>query len=51
MTDVAGLEHVNAADHVVHLAEAELSHDLAKLFGDEEEEVDDVFGLALELRS
>ena len=43
---VADVEHVHAADHVVERAEAELGHDLADFFGEEEEEVDDVFGLA-----
>ena len=36
------------ADHLVEGAEAERRHDLAHFFGDEEEEVDDVLGLALE---
>ena len=41
-----GIDLVDAADHLVDLAEAKLGHVLADLFGDEEEEVDDVFGLA-----
>ena len=45
----AHVEHVDAADHLVDGAEAELRHDLAHLFGDEEDEVDDVLGLAREL--
>ena len=40
---------VDAADHVIELAEAEIRHDLPQLLGDEEEEIDDVLGLALEL--
>ena len=47
--DVAHVEHVDAADHLVDRAEAELGHDLAQLLGDEDHEVDDVLGLALEL--
>ena len=46
---VADVEHVDAADHLVDRAEAELGHDLAQLLGDEEHEVDDVLGLAREL--
>ena len=46
---LARIEHVDAADHFVEFAEAELGHVLADLLGDEEEEIDDVFGLALEL--
>ena len=42
------LEQVGAADQLVHAAHAELRHDLARLFGDEEEVVDHVLGLALE---
>jgi hypothetical protein len=34
------------ADHLVEGAIAHRRHDLAHLFGDEEEEVDDVLGLA-----
>jgi hypothetical protein len=37
------------ADHVLQLAEAKLGHDLPELFSNEEEEVDDVLGLAGEL--
>ena len=39
----------SAADQIVELADAQLGHDLAHFLGDEEEEVDDVLGLALEL--
>ena len=38
-------ETVDATDHFVHGAEAELGHILAHLLGDEEEEVDDVLRL------
>jgi hypothetical protein len=41
-----GVDFFNAADHLVHGAEAELGHVLAHLLGDKEEEVDDVLGLA-----
>ena len=43
------VEQVAAADQVVELADAQLRHDLAHLFSDEEEVVDHVFGLAGEL--
>ncbi len=46
--DVHEFQHVAAADHVGDGAEAELGHDFAELFGDEEHVVDDVLGLALE---
>ena len=42
------VEQVGAADQLVELAHAEARHHLAHLFGDEEEVVDDVLGLALE---
>ena len=45
---VVGLEQVDAADEVLVAADAEPAHDLPRLLGDEEEEVDDVLGLALE---
>ncbi len=45
----AHAEPIHAADHFVHAAEAHLSHQLARLFGDEEEVADKVLGLALEL--
>src|SRR5262244_1507435 len=40
------IEHVDAADHVVNFAKAKIGHVLADLFGNEEKEIDDVFGLA-----
>jgi hypothetical protein len=43
---LAHLEAVHLPDHLVEGAEAELGHQLAHLFGDEEEVVDDVLGLA-----
>ena len=42
------LEQVDAADQILEPADAEPRHDLPRLLGDEEEEVDDVLGLALE---
>ncbi len=42
---------LDAADHLVDGAEAELGHVLAHLLGDEEEEVDDVLGRAGEARA
>ena len=45
------VEVVGLADQLVERAEAHLRHQLAHLLGDEEEEVDDVLGLALELRA
>ena len=47
----AHVEPVDPADHLVDRAEAQLRHDLAQLFGDEEEVVDDVLGLAGEARA
>ncbi len=44
----AGVEQVGAADQIVERADAQLRHDLAHFLGDEEEEVDDVLGLARE---
>src|SRR5262245_10744938 len=46
---LARVEQVRAADQVVELADAELRHQLTRLFGHEKEEIDDVLGLALEL--
>ena len=43
---LALVEHLHLADHLGEGAEAHLRHQLAHLFGDEEEEVDDVLGLA-----
>ncbi len=42
---------LDAADHLIDGAEAELGHVLAHLLGDEEEEVDDVLGRAGEARA
>ncbi len=41
-----GVEQVDAADKIVEVRDAELRHQSPHLFGDEEEEVDDVLGLA-----
>ena len=46
---LARLEPVDAADHLLDRAEAELRHQLAHLLGDEAHEVDDVLRLAREL--
>ncbi len=43
---LARVQQVGAADQFVELADAQLRHDLARFFGDEEEVVDDVLGLA-----
>ena len=43
------LEHVDAAHHLLELAEAELRHDLAQVLRDEAHEVHGVLGLAGEL--
>ncbi len=48
---VARNDAVGAADHLVERAEAQARHDGAELLGDEEEEVDDVLGRALEARA
>ena len=48
---LALVEHLHLADHLVEGAVAHRGHDLAHLFGDEEEEVDDVLGLAGEVRA
>ena len=40
------IEPIDAADHFVDRAEAELGHDLAQLFGQQEEVIDDVLRLA-----
>src|SRR3990167_5168321 len=42
---LAHVEQVGAADQLVELADAQLGHDLAHFFGDEEEVVHHVFGL------
>ena len=44
--DRVAVEHLDLADHLVEGAEAQLRHELAHFLGDEEEEVDDVLGLA-----
>ncbi len=46
---LARFQHVDAAHHFIESAEAHLRHVAAHLFGDEEEEIDDVLGRALEL--
>ena len=43
-----GLEQVDPADQILEARDAEAGHDLPRLLGDVEEEVDDVLGLALE---
>ena len=43
---LALVEHLHLADHLVEGAVAQRRHQLAHLLGDEEEEVDDVLGLA-----
>src|SRR6267154_3988434 len=43
------IEHVYAADHFVHAAEAQLRHILTHLLRQKEKEVNDVFGLPLKL--
>ena len=43
---LALVEHLHLPDHLVEGAIAHRGHQLAHLFGDEEEEVDDVLGLA-----
>ena len=45
---LVGDEQVGAADQLLDRADAQRGHDPAHLLGDEEEEVDDVLGLALE---
>ena len=42
------IEHLHLPDHLVEAAIAQLRHQLAHLFGDEEEVIDDVLGLAPE---
>ncbi len=43
------IKHVDAADHFVHSAKAQLRHVLPHLLGKKEKEIDDMLGLALEL--
>src|SRR5450755_46151 len=45
------VEHIDAANHFVHSAEAEFRHILPDLFGKEKEKIDDVLGLPLKLLS
>src|SRR3974390_1453404 len=45
---LAPIEHLHLSDHLVEAAIAELGHQLAHFFGDEEEIIDDVFRLAAE---
>ena len=44
--DPALVEHLHLPDHFVEAAKAHPGHQLADLLGDEEEEIDDVLGLA-----
>ncbi len=46
-----GIELIHATDHFVHGSEAEFRHVLPHLFGDKEEEVNDVLGRAGEARA
>ena len=48
---LALIEDLGLADHLGEGAEAERGHVFAHLLGDEEEEIDDVLGLALESRA
>ena len=48
---LALVEHLHLADHLVEAAIAHRRHQLAHFFGDEEEVVDDVLGLAGEARA
>src|SRR4029077_10967771 len=41
-------EHIDAANHLIDGTEAHFRHVLANLLGEEEEEIDDMLGLALE---
>jgi len=45
------IDLVDAADHLIDGTEAELSHVLPHLLGEEEEEIDDVLGLAGKART
>ncbi len=42
------VQHLDLANHLIEIAEAEFGHDLAHLLSDEEEVVDDVFRLTCE---
>ena len=46
LDDAALVEHLHLADHFVERAIAHLGHQFAHFLGDEEEEIDDVLGLA-----
>ena len=48
LDDLALVEHLHLADHFVERAIAQFGHQLAHLFGDEEEIIDDVLGSAVE---
>ena len=48
---LALVEHLGVADHLGEAAVAERGHVFAHFLGDEEEEIDDVLGLALEARA
>src|SRR3546814_13114357 len=48
---VAHVQTIDAAHHFSDGAKAELRHDLTKLFSDEEDIVDDIFGLAGKARA
>jgi len=43
---IGKLQHIGAANHLLNLAEAQLGHIFAQLFGDEEHEVDHMLGFA-----
>jgi hypothetical protein len=47
----AGVEQIRAADQLLEAADAELRHDAPHFVGDEEHEIDDVLGLAIEFRA
>src|SRR5579864_1332468 len=46
---ILGIEHVDAANHLVDGAESEFRHVLPDLLGEEEKEIDNMLGLTLEL--
>src|ERR1035438_3911836 len=50
-TGARGIQALHTTHHIVECAEAEFGHLLTYLLSDEEEKVDDVFGLALEARA
>ncbi len=45
----AHVQQIGATDKLIELADTQLRHDLAHFFGNEEKEIDDMLGLALEL--